>query len=110
MSSTPDRIAELNDLLRTTFLTGKVVFTAGIMTLTDEERSKVVEAVQSFDSFTPDNDPHEEHDFGAIELDGIGRIFWKIDYYDLSYSYLSDDPADPGKTRRVLTIMLAEEY
>lgn len=105
-----DRIAKLNDVLRTTFLTGKVVFTAGITALSDEQRSMVVEAVQRFDRFTWRNDPQGEHDFGAVKLAGIGQIFWKIDYYDLSYSYLSDDPADPAKTRRVLTIMLAEEY
>jgi hypothetical protein len=36
--------------------------------------------------------------------------FWKIDAYDNDYSMGSDDPADLGKTRRVLTVMLAEEW
>jgi hypothetical protein len=104
------RIADLNDLLRTTFLTGKVVFTEGVRALSDQDRSRVVEAVQNFTSFTEDNDPYGEHDFGAIDLDGIGRVFWKIDYFDPSFTCASDDPVDPTKTRRVLTIMLAEEY
>lgn len=104
------RIADLNDLLRTTFLTGKVVFTEGIRMLSDTDRSRVVEAVQTFKAFTPDNDPYDEHDFGAIDLHGIGRVLWKIDYYDPSLTYGSEDPADPTRTRRVLTIMLAEEY
>ena len=50
-----------------------------------------------------------EHDFGSFEI-GEQRFFWKIDYYDLSLCYGSNDPAEPTLTKRVLTIMLAEEY
>ena len=62
-----------------------------------------------FDSFTEDNDPHGEHDFGAFDFKDE-RIFWKIDYYDAACEYGCEDPADPSKTTRVLTIMLASEY
>lgn len=110
MTTSRSTIAGLNDLLRATFPTGKVVATEGIAALPDDTRSAVMEAVQRFDAFTPDNDPHGEHDFGAIDIAGAGRVFWKIDYYDRDYLYGSPDPSDPAVTARVLTIMLAEEY
>jgi Protein of unknown function (DUF3768) len=51
-------------------------------------RRKIIEAVAAFKDFSAGNDPHNEHDFGAIEVDG-NKIFWNA---------------------RVLTIMLAREY
>ena len=69
----------------------------------------VAKAVQTFDDFSADNDPYGEHDFGALTLWG-SRLFWKIDYYDLSMQMGSNDPSDPAVTRRLLTIMLASEY
>ena len=55
------------------------------------------------------NDPHGEHDFGSFALAGR-KFFWKIDAYDADMQFGSEDPTDPEKTTRVLTIMLAEEY
>ena len=66
-------------------------------------------AVQAFNDFDQDNDPYGEHDFGRIEIEGQ-VFFWKIDYYDQSMQSASEDPSDPHKTMRVLTLMLAEEY
>ena len=103
-------IAGLNDLLRTTFLTGKVMLTEGIRALPAEVLSEVLTGVRCFSTFTKENDPHGEHDFGSFEVEGAGRIFWKIDCYDRELTYASPDPADPHVTCRVLTIMLAEEY
>ena len=38
------------------------------------------------------------------------RHLFKIDYYDASMKFGSEDPADLSKTTRVLTIMLAEDW
>ncbi len=65
--------------------------------------------VRDFDAFTSDNDPHGEHDFGAIDVDGQ-KLFWKIDYYNPTMDLGSEDPSDPAQTTRVMTVMLAEEY
>lgn len=109
--SAPFSIAQLNDMLRSTyFTTGRIFLTNGIASLPEAVRGEVLRQVQSFEDFTPDNDPHGEHDFGAIDVAGAGKVLWKIDYYDPSLTRGSDDPADPAKTERVLTIMLASEY
>jgi hypothetical protein len=85
------------------------MLTRGINSLSPEDKQAILAAVQAFDVFTHANDPHGEHDFGQILHEGI-KAFWKIDYYDHTLRYASPNPADPSKTCRVLTIMLAEEY
>lgn len=70
---------------------------------------RLLVAVQAFDAFDEGNDPWGEHDFGALEIDDE-RVFFKIDYYDLTRAMHSEDPTDPTKTERVMTIMLATEY
>jgi len=103
------KIRRLNDLLRTTGDGGHVVVTVGIAALPPEEIAAIVNAVAAFDDFTPDNDPHGEHDCASLEAGGHSLI-WKIDTYDLSLTRHSPDPADPTVTARVLTVMLSEEY
>jgi len=68
---------------------------------------QIMAAVQEFSEFTPDNDPHNEHDFGTVRFDAH-TVNWKIDYYDPSLTYGSEDQRNESKTRRVLTIMLSE--
>ena len=104
-----ERIAELNDLLRKTFIGGRIVITAGIAALPEGDQAAILEKVQTFDAFSPDNNPHGQRDFGSFSHNGQ-RVFWKIDYYDPFLTFGSEDPADPAKTARVLTIMLALEY
>ena len=66
-------------------------------------------AVANFKNFTPSNDPYNERDFGAVEIDGE-RYFWKIYYYDLDLLYHSPDPAVPEVTQRITVVMRADEY
>lgn len=108
-ADTTTRVAHLNDVLRTTFLTGTVVITEGVRALSDADQSAIREGVERFDTFDEDNDPYNEHDFGALTLNGH-KVFWKIDCYDPTLTFASDDPSDSSITRRVLTIMLASEY
>jgi len=103
------RIRELNDMLRTTFIGGRVVITAGVRERGAAFESACVEAVQSFREFTEGNDPYGEHDFGAVTVENT-KVFFKIDYFDRALAFGSEDPSDPIRTARVLTILLAEEY
>jgi hypothetical protein len=103
------RIRELNDGLRCYARAGIICITAGVQALGQAGVEAVLTAVRDFDCFTADNDPYEEHDFGALKIAG-DRLLWKIDYYDRDRRYGSQDAADPAVTTRVLTIMLATEY
>ena len=103
------RIRELNDHARQHFMGCRVVITAGVQSLGEASVAAVLSAVQTYDSFTADNDPYQEHDFGSFTH--LGHVvFWKWDYDDLDFSMHSPDAADSTVTARVLTIMLAEEY
>jgi hypothetical protein len=104
-----EKVRELNDAFRKSFSGGKVVVTASVAELPDMVRANALVEVSRFDRFTEDNDPHDEHDFGSFDL--VGRtFFWKLDYYDPTMEFGSEDPSDPEKTTRVLTLMLTEDY
>jgi len=106
-----EKIRELNDAFRTTLdlSLGRVMMTAGVDALPSDVKAMVIRKVATFSDFNVDNDPHGEHDFGSFTFAGR-KFFFKLDYYDSSMEFGSEDPADPSKTTRVLTIMLAEEY
>lgn len=104
-----ERIATLNDQLRRDHTCGKVVITRSIQALGHQTILDVLAAVAAFADFTRDNDPQGEHDCAVMTVGGH-RIIWKIDYYDSDLNFASDDPANPGITIRLLTIMLANEY
>ena len=113
MSDT-DAIRSLNDRFRAgdASVPGQVFFTRGLADLLEESGTSpldLMHPVRTFDAFTPDNDPHREHDFGSFEFLGH-TCFWKIDVMDPSLEMAPLDPADPQFSVRVLTVMLAEEY
>jgi hypothetical protein len=102
-----DKIRELNDIARRTFTGLKVVATPGIAALPGF--AEILNRVRQFDTFDRDNDPHAEHDFGAFTYLGH-QVFFKFDYYNQDLNGGSPAPADEAVTKRVLTIMLADEY
>lgn len=109
--ATRQRIRDLNDAFRTSGSSarGQWMLTCGVQAKGPDFVTLAIRAVMGFDSFTEDNDPYGEHDFGSLNLGGE-MLFWKIDCYDQSLTYGSKNPADPAVTRRVITIMLASEY
>lgn len=115
-----DEIARLNDWLRANLTSpgaNRVVMTQGIAALVGNvalfrgfrKRAELLRTVRDFDAFDRDNDPYGHRDLGAFEFEGAACL-WKIDYYDTELVFGSDDPADPFKTVRVLTILRADEW
>lgn len=102
-------IATLNDNFRKTFTGGQVLLTVGIAAMSSEDKANIISMVQNFNDFTPSNDVYGEHDFLSIDYKG-NKIFAKIYYYDLNYEFMSENPANPDITNRVLTILLSCEY
>lgn len=107
-----ETIAEQNDRFRregpSQALPGLLVMTQGIAALPPILQVILQTKVRYYSRFTPDDDPHGEHDFGAFTADNVGRVFWKIDYYaDSNIEYGAENALE---SFRVLTIMLASEY
>jgi hypothetical protein len=97
------KVADLNDEFRRSGV--GVVVTPGVQSLA--EINGLLHEVRMFDTFTEDNDPHHEHDFGSIIWDDQ-TVLWKIDYYDHLLTF-GENP-ESSNCRRVLTVMLASEY
>ena len=119
------RIARLNDRARQAMgIACAAVTTTGFRSLSASDQSSVRQLIETYDAFDEDNDPQGERDFGCVYQLGDGRwtterlrlrddererVFWKFDYYDRDLQFGSEDAANPAVTRRVLTIMLADE-
>ena len=114
-------IAALNDVMRQNIHRAQgfnqIVVTAGICAMIGDVsrwtafrcQRELLRLVRDYDDFSQGNDPHGERDFGAFEWRNT-RCYWKIDYYDPKLEWGSNDPSDPARTARVLTILRADEY
>ncbi len=102
-------IAKLNNDFRKSFIGGEVLLSAGISAMSSEDKANIISLVQNFNDFNEGNDPYKEHDCASFDYKG-NKILWKIDYYDLNHEYMSENPANPDITNRVLTILLSCEY
>ena len=104
-------IQRLNDTFRKTFAGGRVLLTSGVQELGPESIPGLLGRIQNYPAarFDSGNDPYGEHDFGKLDYQGT-KYIWKIDYYDPNLEFHSENPADSSLTRRVMTIMRADEY
>ena len=109
-------IAERNDAFRKAILThpevndprGRVSVTQGVHALPADVKMSILAKVRDDCTFDPEDDPYGEHDFGVIQMQGVPRIYWKIDYYeDARMEYGATDKA---RAYRSLLIMCADEY
>lgn len=121
-----DAIRRLNDAARAIpGVSCLASATMGFQALSDQDRSAALALIAAFSKFDDNNDPYGEHDFGALYRLVSGAwtqerpdddkvisvtVFWKIDYYDPNLTAGSEAPWDAQQTKRVLTIMLSNEY
>ena len=115
-----NEIARLNDWVRENLTNpgaNRVMMTAGIAELIGDaalfrgfrKRAELLRLIRDYDTFDHDNDPYGHRDLGSFEFEGTACL-WKIDFYNVDLSAGSEDPADPFKTVRVLTILRADEW
>lgn len=121
-----DAIRRLNDAARAIpGVTAITNATIGFQAFADADRFAALTLIARFSKFDDNNDPYGEHDFGAIFRLESGEwtqdrpddekaiaetVFWKIDYYEPTLAFGSEAPWDERRTKRVLTIMLSNEY
>ncbi|MBN9555696.1 MAG: DUF3768 domain-containing protein [Alphaproteobacteria bacterium] len=123
MTDRTARTRRLNDMTRSQpeIANASLVMTQGVAALLisgdddnppkpDASRSATLRAtLAAFNHWPKGNDPYEEHDFGAFDLFGE-KLFFKIDYYHPDHDTLAPVPSSIELCRRVLIIMLADEY
>src|SRR3954451_24523961 len=109
MSGKKVLIGHFNDELRRNLTGGGAFMTTGVAALGPDLAERIFDAIMLYDDFCEASDPYGERDFGSVKVDGH-TILFKIDYFSNDLTEASPDPSDPSVTKRILTIMLAEEY
>ncbi|PIT02744.1 hypothetical protein TSA1_19790 [Bradyrhizobium nitroreducens] len=102
------RIRALNDSFRQSFVGGVVMLSAGVDRLSPAAKSAVLSKIRMFSDFAP-LEYSDEHDQIKIEVGGT-KFSGQIEYYTRDLLFRSDDPADSGRTLRVLTVTKVDEH
>lgn len=112
-------IAAQNDCFRRTIgfapvwngapLHGMAVTTPGFRALPEFIQIALTREMVNFKAFDAENDPHGDHSFGVVSVNGH-EAFWKLDLYDADFRYGAIDASDPHQVRRVLTLYLPSEH
>jgi photosystem II stability/assembly factor-like uncharacterized protein len=108
------KIAEQNDHFRKTWVAyfavpGQVFVTRGVASLSASAQVQIMRAVQTFDTFTEDNDPYRDHTFGVANAapsqmyTGLETGLWASSDAGVNWSLVSPttvtalavDPQDP---------------
>lgn len=98
------KIITLNDEFRTTFRGGRVQMTPGVYDLEPRIRGRALSVLACYSKFDADS----EHDWGVFIFAGFA-FEWRIEYRQKDGVGVSEDPTDPDKTLRVLTLWAAED-
>jgi hypothetical protein len=109
-------VGEANNRFRAEVLRGspghhRILSTRGIQALGSLVVQEILHQVLVFpdESFRESSDPHGDRDFIVVHHQGQ-KVWAKIDTFDLSMEWMSEDPADDALTVRVMTLMLPDEY
>lgn len=95
------RIRQLNDDFRRTGKGGRIQFTPEVAELDPHVRGRALSYLIHFSSFS--DMLEDEHDSGVFRFAGYSWV-WAIGYRKKDGTGVSEDPSDPDKTLRVLTL------
>ena len=105
-----NKIALLNDAFRTTLSGGTVLLTAGVHELPDMVKAAAIQKVATFDDVQRKTTTRTVSTTSAASSSAVAGSSGRLTTSTNAASSAREDPADPQKTTRILTIMLASEY